>query len=276
LPSADALTLTTQQYAQTLPFEGFGFPAETWIAASRDIAPQLVHQGGIGSLWRLAPDLNLSVEAYYKKLFHLLHFPNGNATYYLRENLETELERNGKGEAFGLEVFLEKQTPRWTAQVAYTLAKSYRQFEGIANGTWQPFVYDRRHDVAATTQYKLSEKWSISANVVLQSGTAIWLPTTLVPSQGGGTGAANFEHFRMPIYHRLDVGFQYQKKTKNDRQLRWSGSIYNVYNQKNATYLRGSTQPIYYPDGSLSHYKYAIQKVNLFPILPSVNFGYVF
>jgi len=70
--------------------------------------------------------------------------------------------------------------------------------------------------------------------------------------------------YEMPAYHRFDIGmFYYRIKPKGTSK--WSVSIYNLYNRKNAYYLFFKESD----DGTLKLY----QK-SLFPIL--INIGYLY
>jgi len=67
--------------------------------------------------------------------------------------------------------------------------------------------------------------------------------------------------FRMPDYHRLDLGIN----IKNDRD-EWHFGIYNAYNRMN---------PFYYYL-SLKEDKYVLKQQTLFPFIPSISHTYYF
>jgi hypothetical protein len=74
----------------------------------------------------------------------------------------------------------------------------------------------------------------------------------------------------MPTYHRLDLGINFNKQFKKRRGVRtWNISIYNVYNSMNPFLIL--------PDGyDENTNKYTLEKLTLFPIIPSVSYSWRF
>ena len=68
-------------------------------------------------------------------------------------------------------------------------------------------------------------------------------------------------NFRMPAYHRLDIGMNFHKKKKHGIRT-WSLSVYNVYNRHNPYMV--------YQDGN------KLMQLSIFPIIPSVSYQYKF
>ncbi|MDB5273479.1 MAG: TonB-dependent receptor, partial [Chitinophagaceae bacterium] len=75
--------------------------------------------------------------------------------------------------------------------------------------------------------------------------------------------------FRLPAYHRMDIGIVYNFKPKWG-QADLTLSIYNVYNRRN-TYF------IYYEeikDANGIPTEYVAKQVSLFPIIPTLTFNF--
>lgn len=72
--------------------------------------------------------------------------------------------------------------------------------------------------------------------------------------------------FRAPPYHRLDVSIQFHKDKKNGRRT-WTLGLYNAYSRLNTYYL-------YFDQDSSGKRK--LFSFSLFPIIPSVSYGFQF
>src|SRR5690606_6073402 len=77
--------------------------------------------------------------------------------------------------------------------------------------------------------------------------------------------------YRMPAYHRLDMGLQFHKK-KSWGERTWEISLYNAYSRKNPFYMYLSDE--YSQDGQQVNRR--LKQVALFPIIPSVSWGFKF
>jgi hypothetical protein len=122
--------------------------------------------------------------------------------------------------------------------------------------------------------YDINEKWNCGVVFVYGTGNAVTLPTqyyNVAPNPitnmfGGGTVGyyEKMNDYRMPAYHRLDIGFNRTKKVKWGETV-LSISAYNVYNRKNAFY-------IYTENGNNGTTK--LKQVSLFPIIPSISWKF--
>ena len=73
-------------------------------------------------------------------------------------------------------------------------------------------------------------------------------------------------NFRMPAYHRFDLGVNFRKQKKHGKRT-WSGGAYNVYNRKNPFFLRFGRDD----NGDRALFQYS-----LFPVIPSVSYRFDF
>ena len=157
-----------------------------------------------------------------------------------------------------------------------------RKGQELNNGEPFPAKYDRRHDLSVVLNYKLSERVDFNVTWVYSSGNAASLATQSYPiaqeesddyDHMGRRGAVNYiegrNNYRMPDYHRLDVGVNFHKKFKRARRC-INVSIYNVYNRQNPYMLYRSSRDTY------AHYPSALVQLSLFPILPSVAYTLYF
>ena len=83
-------------------------------------------------------------------------------------------------------------------------------------------------------------------------------------------------NYRMPAYHRLDVGMNYtRKKDRSTRYGVWNFSIYNLYNRMNAFKIYVVTDVNKDATGR-NIYTRQLKKITLFPVLPSLSYTYYF
>lgn len=271
---------TTQQYIHLLSTNNFGIPNDIWVPATKDIAPQTAVQSSLGAVFSFPRDINLSIEGYYKTMRNLIDFRVGIESDFIETaNWESFVETGGEGESYGSEFLLKKQSGKLTGFMAYTLSWNYRKFEHINQGLTYPFTYDRRHDFSIVGQYKLSSKWSVSANFVYQSGTALTLPIALIPTIGGNStevvfGGRNTAH--LPNYHRADIGAEYRRTTKKSRLLIWKFSIYNIYNRKNPSSIRLRGEAIFNENDQFLYNVNSVEQSSLFSLIPAFSLEYKF
>ena len=86
---------------------------------------------------------------------HLIEYKEG-ANYFSR-SWETQVTTNGKGTAYGMEVYLARTYGRITGSVAYTLSWSNRKFSTLNGGESFPYKYDRRHNIALQMNYNVTK-----------------------------------------------------------------------------------------------------------------------
>ncbi len=228
----------TAQYIHLLSNTAASTPVDIWTPSTNNIRPQISDQVAIGYFLNSADNtLEFSVETYFKRLDNLIDYVDG-ADLLLNPFIEGDI-LEGKGRAFGLELFLRKTAGRFTGWASYTLARSERLVEGINNNEWYATRFDQTHNLSLTTFYEASKRLDISASFGIISGTPLTLPTTRIEQQGfiiphNIDNARN--NFRIPVYHRLDFSATLQGKKNLTRrwQSEWVFSVYNVYGRRNA------------------------------------------
>ncbi len=209
-------------------------PTDTWLGTSLNTKPEIADQASFGWFKNLNDNMyEFNVETYYKQMQNQIDYRNG-ANTQANEKLEGEL-LYGDGRAYGLELILKKKTGRFNGWISYCLSKSERKIEGINNGDWYNAKQDRTHDISIVGIYDLTPKLSISALFVFYTGNAITFPS----GKYGIEGQSQFLYTtrngsRMPNYHRLDFGVNWERKNTDKYESSWNFSIYNAYGRENA------------------------------------------
>ena len=231
------------QYLQLISNTSSPTPLDIWTPSDQYIKPQIADQVALGYFQNFSDDLySLEVETFYKKVKNRLDYIDG-ADLIANDAIEQVL-LNGQLRSYGLEMMLRKNEGRLNGWISYTLSRSQQQTPGrtpeetgINNGKWYSSVYDKTHNLAVTTSYKHTEKWTFGANFALQSGQPVTYPETQYQYQGvtvPNYGLRNEN--RLPTYHHLDVSATLTPRKNIGRkwQAEWVFSIYNIYNRPNA------------------------------------------
>jgi len=244
-------------------------PTDAWVMSSNNIKPQIADQAALGYYRNLKGDkFEFSAEVYFKNMKNQIDYKNA-ANLRANESIESEL-LFGKGRAYGLELFLKKRYGDFNGWLGYTLSRTERTFEGIDNGKYFPAKQDRTHDVSAVGLYKINKRWSLSATFVYNTGNAVTYPegkyridglTQFYYSERNG--------YRMPDYHRLDLGATLEGKPGRKYQSSWSFGLYNAYNRHNAYIVE-------FRDKTDDPSKTEAVQTALFGIIPSVSWNFKF
>ncbi|HHM21743.1 MAG TPA: TonB-dependent receptor [Bacteroidetes bacterium] len=217
-------------------------PTDVWKLSDPYIKPQEVIQYSAGIFRNFKNNsVEASVEFFYKDIKNIIDYKDG-ATLLLNNNLESDL-LNGKGEAYGVELYLEKKKGDFTGWISYTFSRSTRRVIGsypeetINDGEWYNASYDKPHNFSLVGDYQLGKRTKLSAIFTYSTGRPVTYPVAKFDYFGGGNIAYYDKRNgnRAPDYHRLDLnlafGFNNDKKwLAGDFIL----SVYNVYGRKNA------------------------------------------
>jgi hypothetical protein len=244
-------------------------PTDKWVSSSNIIKPEIADQLSLGYYKNLAGNkYELTVEAYYKTMQNQIDYRDG-ADVFTNDAIETQL-LFGKGRAYGIEWMLRKKAGRFTGWVSYTLSKTERQINGINNNQWYNARQDRTHDIAVVGMYQLNKKWVISANWIYYTGDAITFPNGKY-TVGGQTVYyyTNRNGYRMPAYHRLDLGATLQLKQKKKWSSELAFSLYNAYGRENA-------YTITFRDSENNPNKTEAVQTSLFRWIPSISYNFKF
>lgn len=244
-------------------------PTDAWVMSSNNIKPQIADQVAVGFYQNLDNDrYEVSVETYYKDMRNQIDYRDA-ADLQANEFIESEL-LYGIGRAYGLELYARKRSGRLSGWLSYTLSRSERQFDGIDGGRWFAARQDRTHDLSAVATYHLSPRWSLSSTFVYSTGNAVTFPSGRYQIDGQSLWYYTERNgYRMPDYHRLDIGATLDGNPNNKFKSSWTFGIYNVYNRKNA-YIIDFRESEANPNLTETY------RIALFGIIPSVTWNFKF
>lgn len=288
------------QYIHLLTSGGLIYKTDFWIPTTESIKPESSNQFTLGTAFQLGEDLQLEVEGYYKTLHNLTDYKPGASLLTHRGSWEGVVA-TGDGESYGAELFLQKTKGKLTGWLGYTLSWALRTFDGINFGTTYYDTYDRRHDISIVANYAINHKWSLNATWVFATGgytTQAYesyttpgynatneqyelffnaVGTTVISTDSQNPSivyvANSKNNFRLPNYHRLDIGASRIKMTKGGHLSELRFGLINVYNHFNPTFFREKTPlPIFDMQPRQPEY----EAVALFPISPSFTYSITF
>ena len=244
-------------------------PTDLWIPSSINTKPEIADQVSVGWFKNLKENsYEMSIETYYKTMQNQIDYRNG-ANLQANELIEGEL-LYGIGRAYGLEFIIKKKTGKFTGWIGYTLSRSERKIDGINDGNWYAAKQDRTHDVSVVGIYDITPKISISALFVYYTGNAVTFPSGKYVINGETQFLYTERNgYRMPAYHRMDIGVMWLRKNTVKYESSWNFSVYNLYGRENAysiTFRQNEDNP---------NVTEAVQ-TSLFRWVPSITYNFKF
>jgi Outer membrane receptor proteins, mostly Fe transport len=257
------------QHLHQLSNSTSSLPTDAWVMSSNNIKPQIADQAALGYYQNFGDDrYEFSVESYYKYMQNQIDYRNG-ADLQANEHIEAEL-LFGTGRAYGLEVFLKRREGRLNGWISYALSRSERRFAGINEGNWFAARQDRTHDASVVGMYQLSPRWNFSATFVYSTGNAVTFPSGKYTVDGRTLWYYTERNgYRMPDYHRLDLGATWEAAASKRFKSSWTFGIYNVYNRKNA-FIIDFREKEGNPNATEAY------QIALFGIIPSITWNFKF
>lgn len=277
------------QYVHLLSSSPISLPTDLWVPVTKNVRPMRANQYALGGYYTGVKGWELSLEGYYKDMKNVLEYQDGASFFGTSSGWEEKVEM-GHGRSMGVEVLAQKTAGKTTGWLAYTLAKSDRQFKDgtINNGKWFPYKYDRRHNVSLCVNHKFNEKIDLGVSWVFNTGgtatVAEQRTTTVLP--GGAIVDQDYisrrNNFRLPASHRLNLSVNFTKKTRRGTRI-WNISLYNAYNAMNPNLVYMDREYITHnyidPNGEEQYYqeiKTRLKKQTLLPCIPSVTYTFKF
>jgi len=269
------------QYVHLLSSTSVSLPSDLWVPVTANIRPMVSNQEALGIFYELG-DFDLSLEGYYKTMDNVIEYRDGASFLGSTTGWENKVAV-GKGWSYGAELLVQKTVGKTTGWVGYTLSKTMRKFDREGNvlngGLPFPAKYDRRHDFNVTVTHKFSERIDLSGTFVLSSGNCgtlsyrdfiAYTPGDVVNRRYEAGYYESRNNFRMPTYHRADIGVNFHKQKKHGIRT-WNISVYNFYNHQNPFIVYRTTE-----NNAQGQSYGVVKQLSIFPIIPSVSYTYKF
>ena len=259
----------SRQYLHLLSNTTSTTPFDLWVPSNINILPEIANQFTLGYFRNFSNNMyETSVEVYYKTLRNQIDYRNG-ANLILNSKVESQLVF-GKGWGYGAEFLIRKKYGTLTGWISYTLSKAKRQFPDINDGNIFLAKQDRPNNVAVVGMYELNPKLTFSATWIYISGNVVTFPSGRYEADGNIVPYYTERNgYRMPDYHRLDIGVTWQRKKTTRFESSWNFSIYNVYGRANAYAINFQQDP---DDPT----KMQAVQLSLFRFVPAITYNFKF
>jgi hypothetical protein len=238
-----------------------------WFPIDRSVAPGLAQHFILG--YEIGPlnGFDISLEAYYKPYQNLVEFSEEFTRSLVEQNAQlSQLFNSGTGRAFGADLYVRNNIWGFEGWTGYSFGVSKRKIQSYNFGREYYPNYDRRHQIVLMQDRSLGKGWRMNLSFHFGSGQ----PLTLATGRYAVRDITGREHtlalegemnaYRLPPYHRLDLGLSKQFKT-HGLIVEPGLQIVNVYNRKNI-YIRTydtTKNPAEYQD------------VTMLPFLPTLG-----
>ena len=286
---------TMTQYVHKISNSVLELPTDYWVPTTHKLHPMKSWQTAAGVYMQPDNHWLVSLEGYYKLSHHLLQYNSWSGLEPPAASWETVV-MDGRGRYYGLELDATYKAHALVLQGAYTLSWNKRKYPDFYP-YWYYDKFDNRHKINLSARWNISKKVSMFAVWNYHSGNHITIPTQYVQRpatlpdgepvhvgiRGGkraddignewlddhwenGTDNFIYEHpnnFRLPAYHRLDMGFDFHHTTKHGHERIWNISLYNVYCHLNSLWVDLS----FNKEG-----RFVIKNRAYIPIIPSFSY----
>ena len=249
-------------------------PIDIWQPSGYYFEPQRADQVSAG-LFRNSLDnkFGVSVEGFYKHINNLVDFKDG-AELTLNDHIETELLQ-GTGRAYGAELALMKNSGKLTGTLNYTYSRSFRTIgivgdrnASINNGLEYPSNFDQPHVINFNWKLEVTKRHFLTGSFTYQSGRPVTIPLSLFNIDNNFVAFfSERNQFRIPDYHRLDLGLVIEGSHNKRRWAKgtWIISIYNAYSRQNPYTVFFGTSDLGIPE--------PFQLSIIGTILPSISYN---
>jgi hypothetical protein len=209
-----------------------------------------------------------SVEAYYKKMDHVIDFID-NANIFMNQDIESQM-RSGKADSYGIELFINKKTGVIKGWLSYTLSKTSNKIDGINNNRPYSAAYDKRHNLKLMLFYELSRRYTFSSSFSYISGNNLTVPMGSFEYYGSSFNYYTERNgYKVSPFHELNLALTRHSSNRHKWNSEWIFSINNVYNRHNIF-------SIYTRQDEFNLSKSKTYKLYLYGILPSVTYNFNF
>jgi hypothetical protein len=232
---------TLQQYIHMLSNTVTISPTDVWKLSDPHIKPQQGDQVSLGIYQNLGSNtIEASVEVYYRRIKDYLDYKSG-AQLVMNPHIETDVVST-KGKAYGVEFLLKKPAGRLNGWLSYTWSRTFlKQDDQLAGelingGKYYPASFDKPHNVNFIGNFRITHRYSVSTNVVYNTGRPITLPLAVF-TLGGAPGLyySDRNQYRIPDYFRADLSVTMDGNHKLTQKTHnfWTFGVYNITARKN-------------------------------------------
>jgi len=244
----------TRQYLHLLSNTTSISPTDTWKLSDYYIKPQVGDQYAVGYYLEIpSRKLEISAEAYYKKIKDMIDF-KGGTDLIMNKHPERDII-NVSGKAYGFELMVKRSMGKLNLSMSYAysriLVRSRTKFnsDAINGGNWFPASYDKPNDFSLMLSYLMSRRISCSVNYTYNTGRPITYPVALYENNNLILVQYSDRHkYRIPDYSRLDLSLRFSGSLRSHKIANpaWTFSVFNVLGRENvySTYFKSTGKTV--------------------------------
>ena len=262
-----ALKMSYTEMSQTIHLlraHYLDIPMSSWLPSTDLVPPMRSRQAAGGIYMNLPHNIVLNVEGYWKTMDNMYEYCGIENIYPDLATWEYQL-LSGKGRSYGAEVELGWKTKDTDISAYYTLSWTDRFFEGIWHD-WYPARNDNRHKFTVNATHRFGKRFEMYMAWNYHSGDRMTVPTQII---GGEVYYTSPYNYKLPDYHRLDLGFNFRKTTRRGNESIWNLTIYNAYCRMNPMFTMLDHYRRSYED---EEYVTTFKTMAAIPIIPSFNY----
>ena len=232
---------TLRQYIHMITNTTAISPTDIWKLSDPYVKPQIGEQFSAGFYTQPGnKGIELSIEAYFKRSKNYLDYKSG-AKLILNEAIERDV-LNTKGKAYGVEFLVKKPTGKLNGWLSYTYSRTFLKVddpdagETINKGDYYPANFDKPNVVSLVSNYRFSQRFSISMTSTYSTGRPITMPIGTF-NLGGSPRVYYSERnaYRIPDFFRTDLSMTLEGNHKLKQKVHnsWTFGIYNITGRDN-------------------------------------------
>ena len=219
--------------------------------------------------------IRASAEVYLKRIHDIVEYRSG-ADFIGSSHLESDILQ-GRQDAYGLEMILEKDQGRLNGWISYAWSRSMITVDGpvpwerINGGDPYPANYDKPHALNVILNYRFNRRLSFSGNMVYQTGRPVTYPVSSYTLNGQQVvNYSDRNAYRLPDYFRIDLSVNLEGNLKSKKNIHsyWMINIYNLTGRRNA-------YSVYYrsEEGQINSYRISIFGTAIVSLSWNFKFG---
>jgi hypothetical protein len=251
-------------------------PTDQWKLSDYHIGPPYGDQISAGFYKDFRnTGIRTSAEVYLKRVHDVVEYRSG-ADFIGSARIEEDILQ-GKQDAYGVEMILEKERGRLNGWISYAYSRSLITVDGaepwerINGGISYPANYDKPHAINLILNYRLNRRLSLSGNMVYQTGRPVTYPVSSYYLNG--QQVINYSErnaYRLPDYFRIDLSVNLEGNLRSRKKIHsyWMINIYNLTGRRNA-------YSVYYrsEEGQINSYRISIFGTTIVSLSWNFKFG---
>lgn len=229
------------QYIHTITNATSISPTDIFKLSDAQIKPQKGEQLSVGFYTQSGTkSIEWSLETYIKNVKNYLDYKSG-AKLILNETLERDVIST-VGKAYGAEFLIKKTSGKLNGWLSYTYSRTFLKAndslagEIINNGNYYPANFDKPHIINMVSNYKVSQRFSVSLTSTYSTGRPVTLPIgSFVYGGSPRVYYSDRNAFRIPDFFRTDFSMTLEGNHNLKQKLHtsWTFGVYNITGRDN-------------------------------------------